>query len=271
MSFLRLVSLAFAVALMAPGCGAEIGGPADDGAGDVTGPDNGGGDGGDDSPDSTCSGDPCDLFDQCGCEPGQACALDPDAFESAGTTCREADPTGDGSTACDQDSDCARGYACLGDPGQCRRFCDNDGDCGGGRCGVQIVYDAGESYEDVPGVKACTKTCKLDAAEGSGCPEADGLGCRFYGSAEDGYYTDCTRAGDGGDAASCATNGSADCAAGFECVGITYTDDSVRSECRQMCVRAISGQAAEASCAVGSCRAFGTPLVVGDVEYGVCF
>jgi hypothetical protein len=253
--------------LLVAGCAASIGSEGD-------GPDAGplGGDDGKDDSAAMCSADPCDLFDQCGCEPGDACDLDPSAFATGGALCRDANPRGDGSATCQRDTDCAVGFSCLGNPGQCRRLCENAGDCGGNRCAIQIVYNTGDGYADVPGARACTKRCKLEAGAGSGCPDTPWICCRLYGD-DDGFYTDCTAAArtGGGDAASCETGGTSACAPGFDCVLMRYTDDTQRRECRQMCIVSISGQPSASSCGVGTCRARSTPVRIGDIEYGLCY
>jgi hypothetical protein len=250
-------------------------------AGDPSGPDGGGkeddpiGGGGGDGDVGTCDKDPCDLYDQCGCESGQACDLDNSALATGGTVCRDITEAGMSTSSCDADEECAAGYGCFGNPGQCRKFCEGDGDCGLGHCIIPIVYDAGGgNYEEVPGADVCTKPCKADAGGGSGCPED--RACDFYwhddGSDATYWYTDCRVGGAGGDAASCAANGNADCQPGFGCYQITYTDDTVKDECRQICIWTVGGAEGDRSCATGTCHELGGDgIVVGDTEYGACF
>lgn len=271
------------------GCSASVGGAespeGDDGTveeGDDG--DDGGGDGGGDGGDGVdnCAAEPCDLYEQCGCGAGQACDLDGAALATGGTECRGVTAPGQTQSNCSTDEECAAGYSCLGVPGQCRKFCDEDPDCGVGHCIIQIVYEneAGDLV-DVPNGTACTKPCKAESATGSGCPSNPVMGCRFYSidpngtpdSGDEYHYTDCNKAAatGGGDAADCSANGDSDCTAGFGCFVITYTDDTTKNECRQICSFNVSGAEGPRDCNVGTCHNFGTPALVGDTEYGVCF
>jgi hypothetical protein len=270
-ALLAFVALASAVA----GCGASAGDPhggADGGKAD----DPGGGGGDDDvGGDATCDTQPCDLYDQCGCESGQACDLDSDHLAEGTTVCRGVSSPGMTTSSCDGDEECAAGYGCFGDPGQCRKYCQLDAQCGNGYCNIPIEYDAGGgNYQDVPGAKVCTKACKADSAGGSGCPSD--RACDFYwyddGGPGDYWYTDCRPPGTGGDAASCSASGNDDCLAGFGCFVITYTDGTDKDECRQICIWTVGGAAGDRSCAVGTCHELGGDgIVVGDTEYGACF
>ncbi|HEU5055619.1 MAG TPA: hypothetical protein VFU21_03815 [Kofleriaceae bacterium] len=263
---------------VAGGCGAKAGDPSggpDGGKADDLG---GGGGGGDDVGGGTCDTQPCDLYDQCGCESGQACDLDSSALAEGGTICRGITSAGTSTASCDADEECAAGYGCFGDPGQCRKYCETDGDCGLGHCNIQIVYDAGGGdYQDVPGARVCTKACKADSAGGSGCPPD--RACDFYWTdpngegGDDGYwYTDCRVGGAGGDKADCSANGNDDCQSGFGCFAITYTDETVKDECRQICIWTVNGREGDRSCAAGTCHELGGDgIVIGDTEYGACF
>jgi hypothetical protein len=275
LGFTQLALLATLVA----GCAASAGDEDPPGEGNETaGPDGeGGGTGGSGR---QCSNVPCDLYDQCGCEAGQACDLDNSSLATGATECRPVTEPGQSQANCSRDDQCAAGYGCFGNPGQCRRFCERDGACGLGHCIIQIVYDAGGGdYQPVPDAMVCTKACKPESSAGSGCPQSPQMACNFSyrdpngqpDSGDEFWYTDCRPAGTGGDAADCSAGGDRDCRAGFGCFGITYTDDSVRSECRQICVWEVSGQPGARSCATGECRKLaGDGVVVGDTEYGVC-
>jgi hypothetical protein len=123
----------------------------------------------------------------------------------------------------------------------------------------------------------CTKACKAEAPSGSGCP--DQRACDFYwndpngapDSGDEYWYTDCRATGTGGDAASCATNGGADCQAGFGCFSMTYSDETVKDECRQICVWSVNGSDGLRRCAAGSCHQVEGGLVVAGTEYGICY
>ena len=266
----------FTLANPVAGCSASAGDPhggPDGGKADDPG---GGGGGGDDTGGgATCDTQPCDLYDQCGCESGQACDLDGDHLAEGTTICRGISSPGMSTSSCEGDEECAAGYGCFGDPGQCRKYCQLDGDCGNGHCNIPIEYDAGGgNYQDVPGAKVCTKACKADSAGGSGCPSD--RACDFYwyddGGPGDYWYTDCRPPGTGGDAASCSASGNDDCLAGFGCFVITYTDGTDKDECRQICIWTVGGAAGDRSCAVGTCHELGGDgIVVGDTEYGACF
>lgn len=223
-------------------------------------------------PNDVCANDPCDLLDQCGCPDTQVCDLDLGDLANGTTACRDVTSPGTETGACDVATDCAEGYICLGNPGQCRRFCDPDDDmCGSGAyCRIHVVYDAGGGdFQDVPGAVTCTKSCSPELASGNGCP--DGFGCDSFiansGQADEFYHTDCRSApaSGGGDGADCSANSSRDCAPGFTCVTFDPGGNETH-ECKQICL------VPDGACSAGSCTAYsaGTPPVVDGVEYGFC-
>ncbi|HWM84705.1 MAG TPA: hypothetical protein VNO33_02680 [Kofleriaceae bacterium] len=237
-------------------------------------------DGGDPAGGGGCEGESCDVYQQCGCSAGQACDLDGADLASGATECREVASPGQTQSNCDAADQCAAGYSCLGDPGQCRKMCDEDGDCGAGYCVVQVVFENDEgAFEDVPNARACTKQCTPEAGFDSGCPSEPDLGCRVFtddpdgeaGSGDERDYTDCTPSGTGRDTADCSQNGDADCAPGFGCYVITYTDDTQADECREICVVDVGGVPQSNRCGEGTCNGFATRSLIGDVEYGLCF
>ncbi|HEU5060279.1 MAG TPA: hypothetical protein VFU21_27300 [Kofleriaceae bacterium] len=263
----RRISMTVLACSLLAACGAadRDRGP-DAGSGKTDDPGGGGGDG-DDVTD--CPGVPCDLYQQCGCGEGEACDLAEDATSVENTTCRPAG-AGTGSATCDGPEDCAPGYVC--EVGQCWRWCEGDADCG------EHSYCL-SAWADVVGASTCTKSCKPESPDDSGCPE--GMACRYYlhdpnGAEEyDGdefEYTDCNPAGEGTHGTDCAETGDAGCAAGYGCYSINWSDGSETTECRQICVFTVRGEPAANTCAVGTCHEWLDPgAVIGDVEYGTCW
>jgi hypothetical protein len=244
------------------------------GSGDATGDEGGAPAGG-----GGCGGDSCDVYQQCGCEPGQACDLDGADLDSGATVCRAVTSPGQTESNCNVAEDCAAGYSCLGYPGQCRKMCDEDSDCGSGRCVVQVIFQNDQhQYQDVPNARACTKPCAAESPAESGCPRDPAMGCRVYtddpdGAADSGDeydYTDCTPAGSGGDGFDCSTGDDADCAPGYGCYVISYDDGTAGTECRRFCVVSAAGVAEQDGCGELACTPFSTPSLVGDIEYGLC-
>lgn len=276
----RIRALLLALAAGVAGCATSVegnptpvGGERGDGVsgGQEDGPPVGGG---------NCEDGTCDVYQQCGCAPDQACDLDGSSLATGATECREVASPGQTESNCDAADQCAAGYSCLGVPGQCRKMCDEDADCGSGRCVVQVIFenDSG-GYEDVPNALACTKPCVPNSPFDSGCPRDPAMGCRVFTQDPDGNfgngdefdYTDCTQSGAGGDTFDCTELGDANCVSGFGCYVITYEDDTEFNECRQICVVSVAGVAQENGCGSGSCNGFNPPSLVGDTEYGVCF
>ncbi len=217
---------------------------------------------------------PCDLYEQCGCIPPQVCDLDDEALATGGTECRDVGTAGEDTATCSSSFGCAGGFICLGsDPGQCRRWCQEDDDCPGpgGLCILNVTYGGGT---EVPGATACTKNCSPASSAPSECPPD--FGCHIYLddpddslptiSGDERSLTDCTSppASGGGDSESCTYN--SDCIPGYDCVNV----DSV-AQCKQTCVCASPGNCSGAACAIGSCYEFSDPKpIIDGVEYGVC-
>ena len=232
----------------------------------------------DEEPAGTCEADPCDLHSQCGCEAGEACDLDPAALASGGTECRPATAGAQSQAGCDTGADCAAGYGCFGDPGQCRKYCDGDSDCGFGHCLITVTYSDGGTSTPVPGAEVCSKACKPESPTGSGCPS--GLGCFFYyrdpngssGSGDEFWYTDCRAAATSGGLhdADCEANGDADCAPGYNCLSISYSDGTTAARCRQTCVWEVAGEPGERRCDGGRTCGELNDIIIGDTEYGSC-
>ncbi len=249
------------------------------------------------SPDAatSCPTSPCDLVAQCGCTGGEVCDLDFTMLPTGGTECREVVSPGTEKGNCTGANTCAGGYVCLGSPGQCRRYCGNDNDCGTDAfCFLDVVYDSGGgNLMDVPGATTCSKVCDPEKASANGCPGSPQFGCHIFlydpddppvTDGDEFLISDCSAAGAGGDDADCSMNGSFDCQAGFDCVVLTFaTICTVTSDCAlgqecdlaqgqcidQLCkqnCRVVAG-----TCATGTCNSFNPPAVLGGVEYGVCF
>src|SRR6186713_3137167 len=107
----RGVALLASVLLANPvaGCSASAGDPS--GGPDGGKADDPGGGGDDDvGGGGSCDDQPCDLYDQCGCESGQACDLDNDALAEGATICRGVTAQGMSTSSCDADEECAGGY-----------------------------------------------------------------------------------------------------------------------------------------------------------------
>lgn len=226
----------------------------------------------------TCPAEPCSLLDQCGCGATQVCDLDPDGLASGATACRDVTSPGTELANCAVSTECAGGYSCLGAGGalQCRRYCDEDADCGeGGHCLIEVIYtDDGGATQPVPGAVTCTKSCTIEAASDNGCPADPQFGCRLVwenpdSSAEtngDEYFlSDCGRAPASGGRDDAACTGHASCAPGYGCV--TFSDGK---RCKQYCVYAVGGAAGPRACAAGTCRQFSDHPTIGTSEYGYC-
>ena len=269
---LLLLSLLAACAKASPADGDAGAGGADGAAGGDSG-------GGGEADADTCVAEPCSLLDQCGCSNTQVCDLDRDDLPSGATDCRDVTAPGTGLANCESSTECAGGFGCLGvaDFMQCRRYCDDETDCGeGGHCIIEVTYtDGGGNSQPVPGAVTCTKSCTLEAASDNRCPSDPQFGCRLLwenpnGSAEadgDEYFlSDCGRApaSGGGDDVACTAHAS--CAPGFGCVTFAAAD----KRCKQTCVWAVDGAAGPRVCAAGTCRQFSDTPLIGTTEYGYC-
>ena len=235
------------------------------------GPQTGQPDGG---PGSQCNKQPCDLVPQCGCTGSDACDLDGTDLPNGKTQCRAVTTPGAEDANCNTLDDCAGGYVCLGSNGQCREYCQGDTDCSAlGYCLLDVTYDSGGgNFMPVPGASTCTKACQPHMASNNGCPSTPQFGCRMFIDNPDGvddngdeyFLTDCTTAVQTGGQqdADCSANFGADCAAGFDCVGV-----GTESLCKQICV--VGG--ANTCGGALTCNAFGDPQpIIGGVTYGFC-
>lgn len=263
MSSPRLSSVLHALLLVGLGlgfgCGPQVGEPNDSGV-DAGFQDLGDDDDSGDDDGAVCSADPCSPLDQCGCAAGLACDLDESAFSEARGICRTATAGGTETTKCTADQECAVGFSCLGN--QCRALCDANADCGTNVCAVKITYGP-TNMMYVPGVQACSKTCRLDVVGApGGCPESVDVGCRAFTDAGI-RHSDCAAVKAGAVSGATCTS-SADCARGFTCTGSNI--------CRQTCAISVNGAAAPNSCPSGTaaCTGYTTPYTLGDIVYGYC-
>lgn len=213
----------------------------------------------------SCSKDPCDIYDQCGCEAPQVCDLDFTTLDGA-TSCRDVTSPGTELSACGTfDSEaCAGGYICLGGgTSQCRRYCEVDADCSGlGSC--LLMPSSGGN--PIPGVAACTKSCDPISTNPSTCPSGFGCGVATINNVS---VTDCRAANPAGtEEVNCdQDNGGVLCAPGFTCVAISVGGVPDRTVCKQTCTYpgGACTDGAQACNQLGS----GGPQVNG-VEYGAC-
>lgn len=216
---------------------------------------------------NNCVTQPCDILTQCGC-PGKACDIGEGLM---GTGCRAIDTPGRETSTCAMSTECDVGFVCLfsqgASVGNCKRYCDADVDCGTprGQCLITIQNGQGQPIPNIP--KACTSNCDPTNTAAGGCP--NGEKCTIFpGAGAIPAAVDCTTAGGGGQGASCqmgAGNGNdALCAPDNLCT----TLDNNSFNCRRVCK--FNGATGVGCVGAQQCLHFGTPLIVGGVEYGVC-
>jgi hypothetical protein len=217
---------------------------------DWTGPD-GTADAGDCRP---LLGGPCEIVEQCGCDPGQRCVLD---YSGGGRPIEKCvavgtDPFG---APCDDGVDnCETGSECFGF-GEiiCSPFCYSDHDCPGGwdcSCGP-----TGLTPDDDYRV-CCQPPIRCDPFTAEGCPDGDacvagwgmGDGCVPAGTAEAGE--------------SCVPASGEYCVVGFECHGFGVDLDT--RVCTKYC--RLDGGLPDCADVPGTVCAAGT----GDPVVGLC-
>lgn len=208
---------------------------------------------------NSCIQQPCDILTACGC-PGEACDVDPDDLN--GTACRPitTPPPAEGG-ACGGTINCAAGAVCLGNPGSCRNYCDDNSDCGQprGQCLITVT----DGTNPIPGIpKTCTSNCDPTNVALGGCLATQK--CSLFILDVGGVDTNivgCATAGAGVQGANCTTNAMADdakCAKDHLCV-----TQGANNTCKKACV-------VGTACAVGTCTAFTTAFIVGGTNYGFC-
>jgi hypothetical protein len=220
-----------------------------------------------DAPHNGCDQQPCSILPQCGCSGPTAC--DVDSADDEGTACRSITTPGTETTACASATDCDRGFICLGGSGaSCKRYCDDNADCGSprGRCVLRVMA-GGTPVEGIPAV--CTSNCDPRDLTAALCPSKHK--CTLFTINRDGTahkVVDCSLAGtrvQGGDCTS-ATNGPNEsmCAKGYQCVKLT-------SEPTYKCRRICTGPTAMSSqCNNMQCIGFNPAHTISGVTYGVC-
>lgn len=198
----------------------------------------------------TCSESPCKVTSpQCGCSNDQKCTLD----EQGLRTC-EADGSVKAGESCDGPT-CEAGTMCLGSSlfANCKSFCDSDSDCSG--AGSLCVVKLGDGQGGALQETWCTDDC--DPVTNSGCPASGKCVMFREPNPPNRIFTDCWQAGTGTQNESCVYDD--DCAAGYACI------DHNGGICSHWC------EVANPSCPGGTiCHSFGTPALVGGVEYGAC-
>ncbi|HZS37542.1 MAG TPA: hypothetical protein VFF06_11985 [Polyangia bacterium] len=177
---------------------------------------------------------PCSVLPQSGCGAGEKCTLGATNTPTCVSNGNKQNGQQCGTAGSD---DCVAGDLCTADapspaPATCRVFCSSDAQCtqpavaSGGmaepgniaHCAITITGTSD---------KVCTFACNpAPAAGASGC--VAGQGCVYGGETGIPELTDCETPGTGTDNFNCAST--ADCAAGFACVG-----PAGMSRCRQVC------------------------------------
>lgn len=202
--------------------------------------------------DDNCSEDPCKLtLPQCGCPPGDRCALQPGAVPE-----RVCAPDGDKAIGEECNGDCSAGALCISlgampNPvSLCRKHCESDAECSnpGGLC-VLSLNNSDELF--------CSENCLPDS--NAGCDAAAKCAIAQEPDGLQRYFTVCANPGPGTQGSACAGNID-DCAATFTCV-----NDGTSDFCAKYC------QVNNPSCPVGTqCFSLAEPQVINNVEYGVC-
>ena len=251
----QLLRLFLVLALMAPAvaaCGDDDDDDTVAGDGDADSDSDGDADGDGDADadadadgDADCVADPCDVYDQCGCDAGQNCT-----FNGADKQCVPA-ATGQQDEACSDQGLCDIGFACLSD-NTCAQYCDSTHRCAGGaNCSIALGDPANPDGDPLATVCATPSNC--DALAGTGCEDPNAC---YISNPTDGT-TDCAPAGDTAAGEVCVhTN---DCAPGATCIGLQGQDTL-------HCLAHCDATADPTTCAEGStCQA----LVNGE-PLGIC-
>jgi hypothetical protein len=214
---------------------------------------------------NNCAMQPCDILAQCGCATGTACDID--GMDLDGSACRTVAATAQAEGgSCANTSGCQGGTVCLGSPGVCKKYCDENSDCGQprGQCLIEIT-DGTNPIPNIP--KTCSANCDPVNVAAGGCPS--GMKCGFFttGAPTNIDFVDCDGAGtlvQGGNCEIGTTNTGNDalCGPDFLCTTLNNTDFN----CRHICNRTANTGCVGAQ----TCIAFNPVLMVSGTEYGVC-
>lgn len=231
--------------------------PKTDGA--TVDPDSATGDGGNPDSGEPCATTPpsnvCGLVPQCGCLNTETCHVDDDKGNVA---CIAAGKAKMGAP-CTGTQGCLRGLTCIF--GTCHAFCDTPGTaCTAAGTGQCIQVQAGQTA--IPNYKVCLVKCDLRDALSCGGTTAAGTGVCIV---DDKGNTDCQEGGSKKELETCVGNGTfEDCGPALVCVSVTSGGNTTQ-QCRKWCRVGMS-----ADCGGKACQGFGTKVMVGTVEYGVC-
>ena len=206
-----------------------------------------------------CDDDVCDLWPQCGCQPGEACIH----LQEGGRSCVDAGSSGHGEECSGDGSDCGAGMLCTGygdEPPYCLQYCRNDDDCSsrgqGSLCELQLQDELGHEL---------ARACSIDCDPTSSTPAcAEGIHCVIFVTEDTGeLFTHCVGASGSGEAGAVCepSNGAADCQPGLFCA-----DAGEGYECIRRCTMP---EGLECS-ADHICRSFPEPVIIGTTEYGYC-
>lgn len=220
------------------------GGQPDSGNADSGNPDTG-------TPDTCMKAAPsnvCGVDPQCDCGAG-TCEVDHMKLDGT-TSCVTAGTSGIGKACTATANQCAQGLTCVW--GVCRPYCGSVGD--GAACteaGTGICRQLQDNtMKNIPNMLVCSTDCALDSATSCGGTSA----CIWDTSKT---VTDCYPVPSGN---TCSAS-QPFCAPGYVC----YLPTSTTYACGLWC------QVAKNNCTGGkTCTGFGTKIVVGGVEYGVC-
>jgi hypothetical protein len=221
-----------------------------------------------------CAVQPCSILPQCGCNGATAC--DYDDSDDTGTACRAILMTGTETSDCNEQTDCDRGFVCVGGAAfaSCKKYCSADADCGAPR--GQCVYTLTANSAPIPDVpQICSSNCDPTDINAAECPSA--FKCTLYTINDSGTtkkIADCSPAGTGMQGTDCsnATNTGpfeSRCAPGFQCVKLT-TDTNYK--CRRICTPPTAVGVNSPSCGGGTqrCLTYSPPHVIGGTDYGIC-
>jgi len=191
-----------------------------------------------------CVNQTCDLWPQCGCDPGSKCDVD----LSGARACTAAGTRAHGDT-CTSSVECQSGTTCLRmsdwPASRCMQFCDVHSDCdalgNGALCALAASSGGMLLY------RACTIACSVIAQ--TGCPAQTQCSIYNFGAIAG---ANCTGIGAGALNASCSVH--SDCGPGMLCAGT----------CKTACI------VGDSSPCTGPTTCVGTGLVSDGVEFGMC-